>query len=93
MTEAEVATLISPILSDMLETSGLLDVGVSSGDDHEGDSSLFVDLFFEGRDRPVDTDALVSAMVAARDALQAHGELRFPYMKLHIPDPDQGIAA
>lgn len=93
MTDLDIEGLVRPILTPALSSSGLERMSVRSGEDYDGDLALFVDLFFEGRGRRVDHRALMTAMQEARTTIRDHGELRFSYMQLHIPDPDESLAA
>lgn len=93
LTDAELLQLAEPTLRGMLAGSGLETVTVGSGDDHHGDPSLFLDTYFEGRGRPVDVPALMAAVDQVRQQIEDRGETRFLYLRLHIPDRDEDLAA
>lgn len=93
MTDADIAKLIGPVLKSRLRASGLKRISVASGEDYEGNPILVIDLFFEGRKHPVDNTELRAAIFEARSKISAIGETRFPYLQLHIPDPDKSLAA
>lgn len=93
MTDVDIEGLVEPIFVSTLEASGLERVSVKSGDDHDGNPALFVDVFFEGKGRSVDHRALMLAIEKARSTIRERGETRFPYLQLHIPDPDESLAA
>ena len=93
MTLEEIRSLAGTVLSSQLAQSGLETFTIRLDENSDGEPSIFIEAFFEGAGRRVDVDELIRASVEIRDALQATGDMRSPYLRPHIPDHPRACAA
>lgn len=85
MTDEEINRLVEPILRKWLSASGFRRSKTRSGEDHDGDPSLFITAHFE-RGRMPNSLALLRSAGEIRHRLRAAGDTRFPYVQPRIPD-------
>lgn len=80
-----VAIVRNVVLHDMGRFGATL-VDVAVEPDHDGDSSLKIDISYDGRGDPVDPKIMAGLLSKLRDRLWKHGERRFPYIQHHFPE-------
>lgn len=81
--------IIDNVLREQVGAYGFRDANVSVGYDHDGDEVLFVDVYYDLMDRPVEPSAFYGLTAAIRGALQQEGESRFPHVRNHFNERQQ----
>ena len=90
MTDQEIEALIDPALAEVLDGHGFQGTDVRSGDDHDGEPALFIDVLF-GASRSDWTSAAIIMMKQTILSLLRHaGDARFPYVTFQL---DAGTSA
>jgi len=85
----EVQQVIRDVLTDKLGAHGLRSVEARVGYDQEEDEALFVDVYFALTEKALDPTRFHGLITVLRDALEAQGEYRFPYMRYHFDEKQQ----
>ena len=86
MTDAELESLIAPVLRQSFGPHGLDSFAVRAGDDHDGDPVLFITVRFGSAATMPAGDETTGAMVSMRRVLLDHDESRFPHLMFQYPD-------
>jgi len=89
--DERVIEAVRRVLEDRMGRFGFEDVRVSSGEDHDGDPVLFIEVDYRLSDEPIDSKATFGLVRALREALGAVGETRFPHVRHHF-DEKQKVA-
>ena len=79
------------VLEERMGRFGFVNARVISGEDHDGDAVLFIEVDYRLSDEPIDTKATFGLVQALREALGAVGETRFPHVRHHF-DEKQKVA-
>jgi hypothetical protein len=85
---AEVRGVVDSLLRARLGGSGLRDIQVATGEDHDGDEVLYVDVYFDLTE-PLEPSLFHDLTTLLREALQRQGEERFPHLRYHFHDQQQ----
>ncbi|NBS12946.1 MAG: hypothetical protein EBS77_09850 [Gammaproteobacteria bacterium] len=83
---AEVEQTIRKALETILSSQGMESLEVVPGLDHDGDPVLFVQIQFRHVEPGIDLNALSQSTLAARRALWAIGERRYPHLRYDFHD-------
>ena len=89
MDDVAINKVVEPILRKYLADWGFEKSSVRSGEDHDGDAVLFVEVDFLPGQEPVGAEAALRAIATIRDALAAEGESRFPHLRYRYPDDEE----
>ena len=81
----DVQNAVERILREHLADSGLREVDVRAGQDHDGDDILYVDAYFDLQSE-VHPERFHGLTTAVRGALEPLGEFRFPHLRYHFPE-------
>jgi hypothetical protein len=84
--DAEIVGLIRETVQESMQAFGLRNVSVRAGEDHEGESVLFVEAEYGLTDTPIDTAVTAALTTKLRDKLWAAGETRFPHIRHKFPE-------
>ena len=87
----EIRETVRRVMKEQLGEVGLQETRVEAGWDHDGDSALFVDAYFQLSEKPLDPAAFFPLTRYLLEALAEHGEERFPYIRYHF-DENQKVA-
>ena len=83
---AELQSRIKDIIDRMLVDYDLDSITIKTGESHDGTESIFVDIWHRLNEREYDSNISVSLVAAVHDMLMDHDELRFPYIRHHLPE-------
>jgi hypothetical protein len=89
--ETEIVDAIREVIDQDLAAMGVHLVDVISGEDHDGDPVIFIDLRVDLDGLPIDMRKMVGLTTRLRDRLWEMGETRFPHVRKHIPDAKQVV--
>lgn len=70
---------------------GLRTMSVEAGEDHDGDPVLFVDVYYDRSERPIDTKVVAGLVSKVQAKLRDLGEERFAHLRHHFAE-DQKAA-
>ena len=82
----EVVDVIKALIRKEMGASGLQDVRVAPGLDHDGDPVIFIDADYEPRGRPININVVAGLVNKLCDALWELGETRFPHIRHHFSE-------
>ncbi len=88
MTDDDINRVLEPILREVIGRDAFDHSEVESGHDHDGDSVLFVRVFYRPKSEP---RSLTDIVLAAMKALNKAGESRFPHIRPIYPDDEVGV--
>lgn len=89
--QPEVERAIREVIEQDLGTMGVHLADVVSGEDHDGDPVIFVNLRVDLDGPPIDLRKTIGLVTRLRDRLWEMGETRFPHVRSHIPDARQVV--
>lgn len=90
MTGEEVRALADEVLMPILGFIGFVSSNVEEREDWTGEDALYVRVHFAPGFEIVGGDVYGDAITSMRDALERHGERRFPYLLWSFPDDSDG---
>jgi hypothetical protein len=82
----KVKAAIERILRENLSRFGFVRATIEPGEDHTGDSAIFIHAEYQLSDEPVDSKVTLATFSTLRDQLIALGEDRFPYLRHHFAE-------
>ncbi len=82
----EIVTAVESVVRQEMGAFGLESVRVRSGEDHDGDPALIVDVEYSPRGRPIEPKIVAGLVTKLRDRLWGLGETRFPYLYHHFSE-------
>jgi hypothetical protein len=77
---------IARLLQEYLADYGCRHVEIRSGFDHDGDPVLYIDVYYDFSEKPIDPEVTLDSLVALRDKLWRKGESRFPHLRHHFDE-------
>ncbi|HEY8564250.1 MAG TPA: hypothetical protein VIL65_02030 [Beijerinckiaceae bacterium] len=86
MTNEQIAAVAEKALRPLLGPHGLQQIDVRSGEDHDGEPSLFLAARYKAGSRVPRGDVLLEALGVVQEALRGSGENRFPYLDHRFAD-------
>ena len=82
----DIRAAIDAMLWQEVGAYGLHKVTVSAGEDHDGDSVIWVDADYEAKGAPIDPKAFAALVSKLREKLWSMGEERFPHVRHHFSE-------
>ena len=92
MNDEQIHRLVDPILKRSLGGHGYESVVVRSGEDHDGEQALFVEIFFGPSDPAWTGSKANSTQGELWSALRDSNESRFPYVRFNLRHGDNANA-
>ena len=84
MTDQEITTLIDPALTVLLGRHGFRGSSVKSGEDHDGEPALFIDVLFGAPQSDWTSAAIITMKKTILSRLRQAGDPRFPYVTFQL---------
>lgn len=82
----ELRDQIKTIIDGMLKQYDIETVDIAVADDWSGDESIFIDLRYQLSPDAFDPADMGKVRSAVRSMLEENEDLRFPYIRHHLPD-------
>ena len=84
MTDEEIKALIDPVLAELLGRHGFRGTSVRSGDDHDGDPALFIEILFGASQSDWTSAAIITMKKTILSRIRQAGDARFPYVTFKL---------
>jgi hypothetical protein len=84
--DEKIVELVRQTVRENMQAFGFREVSVRAGEDHDGESVLFIEAEYNLTDTPIDTAVTAALTTKLRDKLWAVGETRFPHIRHKFPE-------